>query len=192
MDNLIKNAFETTRNKIDATMKELRENRVAVSDITAKGGIYAFWNADKAVYIGRAKNILRRYKQHLGINKNQSPLARKIAKEALAKEKGEEEGKKYLVAHYKREDEDNEIRKRIEEYLQSHKNEIRDRIKAMKFSFAEQENTLQQYLLEMFCSIGLGTVVLDKEEKEEDNIEEVEVAGKIYYKYRFYNSFKTS
>lgn len=190
MDNLIKNAFETTRNKIDATMKELRENRVAVSDITAKGGIYAFWNADKAVYIGRAKNILRRYKQHHRFDKNQSPLARKFARESLAKEKGEEEGKKYLVAHYGTSAEENDIREKIEERLKH--DDIKERMEAMKFSFAEQENTLQQYLLEMFCSIGLGTVVLDKEEKEEDNIEEVEVAGKIYYKYRFYNSFKTS
>ena len=192
MDNLIKNAFETTRNKIDATMKELRENRVAVSDITAKGGIYAFWNADKAVYIGRAKNILNRYKQHLGINKNQSPLARKIAKEELAKNIKGCEGKKYLVARYKHEDEDNKIRENIEKHLKSHKNEIKKYLEGMEFSFVKQESTLHQYLAEMFCSIGLGTVVLNKDGEEEDNIEEAEEAGKIYYKYRFYNSFKTS
>ena len=91
MDNRIEQAFERTHANIDATMEKLCGKRVNESDISEKGGVYAFWQGEEeAVYIGRAKNIRRRYKQHLRCEKNQSPLARKLAKESLAKEIGGE------------------------------------------------------------------------------------------------------
>ena len=209
MDNRVEDAFKKTRASVEKAMKELREKRREVKywnenkpNICKCGGIYVFWNAEKAVYVGRARNILRRYNQHFLFNKNQSPLALKFAKEALAKEKEKEGdgGKKYLIAHYGQSNDENKIRKEIEDRLKDNDikdndikaKDIKERMNAMKFSFYKEKNTLQQYLLEIFCSIGLGTVILDKAGDEVCNIEEQEENGESFYRYKFYNSFRTS
>ncbi len=217
MDDFIKNIFETARASIDTNMDALCRNRIKIEDWDSKqnnpeiikaGGIYSFWDAGKAVYVGRAKNdelrkkynisyqgnqaknILSRFKQHLKFEKNQSPLALKLAKESLAKEKGGEEGREYLLPHYGNSEKEREIRNEIEKCLKDDK--IRKRINAMEFSFFKEESTLRQYFSEMSCSVKLNTTVLDKKGEEEDNIEKVDETGKIYYRYSFYNSFKTS
>ncbi len=198
MDNRIKQAFEEARASVEVAMKKLRDNRREAKDWEKNnpdlekkvGGIYAFWKNGEAIYVGRAKNILRRYKQHFLFDNNKSPLARKLARESLAKDTGGCEGKEYLIARYGHLKEDNDIREKIKERLQ--RDDIKDRMYAMEFSFYEQKNTLQQYLLEMFCSIGLETVHLNDKGEEKCNIEPQEEAGKAYYKYSFYNSFKTS
>ncbi len=199
MDDFIKNIFETARASIDTNMDALCRNRIKIEgwdskqnnpEIIKAGGVYSFWDAGKAVYVGRAKNILSRFKQHLKFEKKQSPLAFKLAKESLAKEKGGEEGREYLLPHYGNSEKEREIRNEIEKCLKDDK--IRKRINAMEFSFFKEESTLHQYFSEMSCSVKLNTTVLDKKGEEEDNIKKVDEAGKIYYRYSFYNSFKTS
>ncbi len=197
MNHLTQCVFEETQINTEATIKELRCNRVKAEDwgknnskLGKVGGIYAFWENDKAVYVGRTKNILGRHRQHLKFKKNQSPLAVKLAKESLAKEKGGNEGKDYLLANYNNLIKSKEIRNEIEKRLKC--KAIQNRIYAMEFSFFEQENILLQYTLEFFCSIELGTVVLNNDKDEKDNIKEEKDADKIYYRYLFYNSFKTS
>ena len=204
MDNRIEDAFKKARASAEKAMKELHEKRRKVkdwnenkSDICTCGGIYVFWNAEKAVYVGRTKNVLNRYNQHFFFNKKQSPLALKLAKEALAKEKEKEGdgGKKYLIAHYKKMEEENDIREEVEKRLKDNNikaKDIKERMDAMEFSFYKEENTLQQSLLEIFCSIGLGTVIVDEDGNEVCNIEEQEENGKSFYRYKFYNSFRTS
>ena len=198
MDDFIKNVFETAQANIEANMDALRHNRIKIEDWDSKqnnpeiiefGGVYAFWDAGKAVYVGRTKNILSRFKQHLKFEKNQSPLALKIAKEFLAKEKWGKEGREYLLPHYGDSEKERKIRNEIEECLKDDK--IRKRINAMEFSFFKEESPLHQCVSEISCSLKLNTTFVNKKGEEEDNIEKVDETGKIYYRYSFYNSFKT-
>ena len=151
-------------------------------------GVYVFWEGNEAVYVGRTNDIEKRYKQHFAAKIKQSPLARKLAKEALAKD---HQKNCYLLPSYGKKDRAEKINKEVEEKLKE--GDIKKRIKGMGFSFVCEENSFLQGLLESLCFLALGTadikqktIKVKKGEKGKDNIDENR------YCYKYYNSFDTS
>ena len=151
-------------------------------------GVYVFWEGNEAVYVGRTNDIEKRYKQHLAAKIKQSPLAKKLAKEALAKDN---QKNCYLLPSYGKKSKAGEINEEVKEKLD--KEDFKKRLKGMGFSFVCEENAFLQGLLENLCflvfstaDIKQKTIKAEKGEKGKDNIDENR------YCYKYYNSFDTS
>lgn len=113
-----------------------------------KSGIYLFSEGDDHMYVGRSNKIRQRYGQHCnpGSQQNQAVFAFKLAREATGHLKPAYQTgggtRTELVA------------------MDAFKDAFiaaKARIRNMDYRFVEESNQVRQALLEIYCSVMLGT-----------------------------------
>ena len=114
----------------------------------AKSGVYLFSEREQHLYVGRSRNIRRRYGLHTmpSAQHNQASFAFLLAKEALG----------ITGASYKPNDMSRVSLSKKPEFIQSF-TEAKRRILAMEFRFVEEIDPTRQALLEIYAAVALST-----------------------------------
>jgi len=108
-------------------------------------GIYLFTEAEKHLYVGRSRNIRRRYGRHTqpGSRQNSAALAMLLAMEEARGRPGHKPSPRKGLA----------LNKEFDEMFALQK----ARIRRMDFRCVEEPDPVRQTLLEVYCAIVLGT-----------------------------------
>lgn len=106
-------------------------------------GVYAFFYEDKAVYVGRTRNLLNRLRGHVRPNHNSATFAFKQTRLKLKR-----------VATYKREGGRAELVKDAQ--FGPEFNRQIELVKEMDVHFVEVKNPITQYLLELYAHLEWG------------------------------------
>ena len=108
-------------------------------------GIYLFSECDQHLYVGRSRNIRKRYSNHSlpSSNHYSASFAFLLMKEKIKETHGCEELKK------KREDLTNDHADLF--------SKEKKRVKGMQFRFVEEKCPVRQALLEIYCAVELDT-----------------------------------
>lgn len=128
------------------TMEPVVDGRLP--KIMPGSGIYLFSEGDAHLYIGRTRNLRRRYGQHCrpSSKHNHAPFAFKLAKKALGIGKAS-----YRPGEGSR----NGLSENAEFALAF--SQSLARIRAMEFRFVEETDPTAQCLLEVYASVALQT-----------------------------------
>lgn len=113
-----------------------------------KSGVYLFSEGANHLYVGRSRNMRNRYGLHTrrSAPHNQASFAFLLAKEALGIE-----GASYKSDHLSRQGLSS-CAEFIEAFV-----EAKTRVRKMDFRFVEEVDNTRQALLEIYCSVALGT-----------------------------------
>jgi hypothetical protein len=111
-----------------------------------KCGVYLFTESGRHLYVGRSNNIPRRYDAHRYGGANSSPFALKLARERTGK----------LVASYKPGKDSIAGLMKDPEFIAAF-NDAKARIRRMEFRCVGEDDQMRQMLLEIYCTVALGT-----------------------------------
>lgn len=113
-----------------------------------QSGIYLFSEAGKDLYVGRSRNMRRRYQMHTrqGSSHNQASFAFLIAREAFGMSEASYKSGKMSRSEL------SENPTFIQEFEQAIL-----RVRAMDYRFVEETNPTYQALLEIYCAVALDT-----------------------------------
>ena len=113
-----------------------------------KSGVYLFSEAGQHLYVGRSRNMRRRYGLHTrpSAQHNQASFAFLLAKEALG----------ITETSYKPDDMSRLGLSKNQEFIRSF-TEAKWRIRAMEFRFVEEADPTRQALLEIYSAVALST-----------------------------------
>ena len=111
-------------------------------------GVYLFSEGERHLYVGRSRNIRKRYGQHQmpSSTYNSAPfafhLARKTTRQIEATYNSDSGNRKALM-------EDEDFKKAFED--------AKERIRKMDFRYVEETDPTRQALLEIYCAVVLDT-----------------------------------
>ena len=114
--------------------------------IPTAGGVYLFVEDGKPLYIGRSRQLRRRYAFHCSGRDNQATFAFILARQAS----------NYTEVTYKKGDGTRAWLMRQELFLSAFI-QSKERIRNMSFQWVVEEDPVRQALLEIYCSIALDT-----------------------------------
>ncbi len=149
-------------------------------DCTDSGGVYVLWenegNDRKAIYVGRAKNVYNRIKNHLSANIRISSFASHLTREKVAEKGG---GDEYMVSSFynKNTKSGGKTKREVESYIEKNKlkteikEEVKKRVGEMYFTCLKEEDRLQQALLEIFCMRIADTITKEEDPRANRNKE---------------------
>ena len=108
-------------------------------------GIYLFSKNGKHVYVGRSKDIHKRYNGHIYSNPDSASFAFLLARDKTGKNK----------ASYKS---GPNTRKQLmeDDNFKNAFNEARQQIREMDFRYVEESDSIRQALLEIYCAVKLN------------------------------------
>lgn len=111
-------------------------------------GIYLFSEGDIHLYVGRTRTLRKRYGQHSrpSAKHNAAPFAFKLAREETG----------FLKADYKPGENTRASLSTNEIFMTAFAKALR-RIRAMDFRYVEEAEPTAQCLLEVYCTVTLGT-----------------------------------
>lgn len=111
-------------------------------------GVYLFSEAGRHLYVGRTRDVRKRYRQHTGTGAghNSAPFAFKLAREATG----------FLRSNY-RSDETSRANLMLNTEFRSAFDSALVRMRAMEFRFVEEADPTRQCLLEIYVSVVCGS-----------------------------------
>ncbi len=111
-------------------------------------GVYLFSENGRHLYVGRTRNVRRRYSQHTrdGTGHNNAPFAFKLAREATG----------ILKSTYKS-DGTSRPNLMLNPEFSAAFNDALKRMRAMEFRFVEEADPTRQCLLEIYVSVVCGS-----------------------------------
>jgi predicted GIY-YIG superfamily endonuclease len=115
------------------------------SDRPPRPGVYLFSEGDNHLYIGRTRDIQRRYRDHTnpGSRENQAGFAVLLALKEIGAGKASYVSDTSRAKLYRTEEFKSAFRK------------AKDRVKKMRFRFFEMADGTDQALLEIYCAVAL-------------------------------------
>lgn len=125
----------------------LRQAPYKRGDLLPLEGIYLFTEAGRPLYVGRSRNIRRRYAHHTnpGSRTNQAVFAMLLAREKLG-----------LVADYRPGPTTRANLMSDPGFIETF-SKAKERIAQMEFRAVEEADPVRQALLEIYCSVVLET-----------------------------------
>lgn len=111
-------------------------------------GVYMFSEGGRHLYVGRTRNVRRRYGQHtrIGTGHNNAPFAFKLAREATG----------FLRSTY-RSDETSRANLMLNQDFLKAFNIALERMRRMEFRFIGEADPTRQCLLEIYVSVVCGS-----------------------------------
>jgi len=140
--------FQATIELFPGYMRELlRYPPVSANELKniPKQGIYIFYEDDKPIYVGRSRNLSKRFKQHSqqSSDHNSATFAFKIAKQDAAKEKVEIKKTREIL--------------QVDPDFLPFFNKAKKRVSEMKIQVIDIENAVEQTLFEVYAALELKT-----------------------------------
>jgi predicted GIY-YIG superfamily endonuclease len=148
MDQKFAALVETLAPKLDRLLAMSPLTNGALPRAMPDCGVYLFTENDKHLYVGRSNDLRGRYGLHCrpGATDRQAAFAFQLAREETGR----------VIRSYKQDENSRKALMELPEFRDAF-TEAKARIRRMEYRFVEETDQNCQALLEIYCSIVLGT-----------------------------------